>query len=193
MKCFPSICFSVSIFAMLLDFSGARGFVWTASMDRLTGKAQSNEISFPSKHWSHSNSDLVDHFLCYPQWLCKGSVTLGLLKAVAADGWDVRLIGFGTSLLKLGPPVRRGNEVQFPFQGGLMVAKTKSRQGYLKFSAYDDGVIQTGIVNYRASLCGVSAPTNAVRRLVYLRTQSLVHAYVMWRFHQYCRTAESNS
>jgi hypothetical protein len=174
-----------------------KGFKWSASVDRKSGLAQSQEISYPKSSEGHYDNDnakkISQRFLDYPTWLCKGSVTLGLFKAVRSSAeqsggpcWDVRLKGTGTSMLALGLPSKRGNVVQFPLQGGLVVA---ANQGCLRFAVTDHGLIETNIVNYRPSICGAKPPISAFRAGVYVRSQTLVHAYVMWRFHRYCQSA----
>jgi hypothetical protein len=47
--------------------------------------------------------------------------------------------------------------------------------------------IQTNIVGYRPWLCGATKPVPALRANLYLHSQSIVHGYVMWRFHRRCR------
>jgi hypothetical protein len=181
----------------------AKGFKWSASVDRKTGLAQSQETTYPKRtsegrYDSDQAKKIAQRFLDYPKWLCKGSVTLGLFKAVPSSaersssscGWDVRLKGTGTSMLALGQPSKRGNVVQFPLQGGLLVA---ANNGCLRFAVTDHGVIETNIVNYRPSICGKSPPITAFRAAVYGRTQTLVHAFVMWRFHRYCQSAATTA
>jgi len=47
--------------------------------------------------------------------------------------------------------------------------------------------IQTEIVNeYHPLLVGSTLPIPILRKWVYRLTQSIIHAYVMWRFHDYC-------
>jgi hypothetical protein len=206
---FVSLLYSIlAVQSAAASSDGRKRFHWSASVDRKTGVAQSQEVSYPSRlrrckdrHGDDSYDDtkmkrmMIQCFLDYPRWLCKGSVTLGLLRAVpcraAANGrnanddavWDLQLTGIGTSMLALGKPTRRSNVVQFPFQGGLLVAQN---QGCLRFAVTDHGVIETNVVDYRPRLLS-NPPVHALRAVVYQRTQTLVHAYVMWRFHRYCR------
>ena len=45
--------------------------------------------------------------------------------------------------------------------------------------------LQSKLVDYRSKIVG-TAPTNLIRTNFYLGSQSLLHAYVMWRFHHQC-------
>ena len=91
-----------------------------------------------------------------------------------------------------------------PIMGGLLSSKSgdKTDQGSLLFSFRSDATIsnpndniqdgcltiRTAIVGYRPWLAG-PAPLAAWRRRAYLSSQSLIHAYVMWRYHRHvCQT-----
>lgn len=52
-------------------------------------------------------------------------------------------------------------------------------------NGYADIEIETRLVDYRPSIAGIP-PIGSVRRLLYRHTQSYLHAYVMWRFHNHC-------
>jgi hypothetical protein len=79
-----------------------------------------------------------------------------------------------------------------PIVGGCMARRRKpggSYSGSLTFvleqSSLDTYRIETGITNdYRPSLAG-PPPVSSVRGWFYQSTQSLLHAYVMWRFHRF--------
>lgn len=47
--------------------------------------------------------------------------------------------------------------------------------------------LRTALSDYRPFLCGSSLPVSNLRAFAYLRTQGLIHAWVMNRFHRYCR------
>jgi hypothetical protein len=128
-------------------------------------------------------------------------------------GYDVvtrRWLG-GVTLLSLDRPkvaVISGPElngrcytVSLPIVGGLLAVRHEGSKsaslGSLCFSleirgdhrrAPDEikGRLITFIQAYRARMCGPVVPTHPLRARLYLSTQSLVHAYVMWRYHWYC-------
>lgn len=52
--------------------------------------------------------------------------------------------------------------------------------------------LQTELVDYRPILVGSRTPSRAIRTALYLGSQSLIHAYVMWRFHAHCRNLDSD-
>jgi hypothetical protein len=218
-------------------YDGSKGFQWSASVDRASGLAYSNEVSVYSKQQqqqqqqqhSDDNDDdaatrMVHCFLEYPKWLCQGSVTLGLLNnavprafsaATSSCCSQVRLFGRnGPVLLEFGPPVmvvkqqQQGTSVvvvQFPMMGGWMVAQpphhnnNNNNSGCLQFAVTTTNsnqtshsrVIETNLIDYRPRLLlsgGGCSGVTGFRSALYLKTQSLVHAYVMWRFHRYCKT-----
>ena len=103
--------------------------------------------------------------------------------------------------------------VTVPIVGGLLAVQKEKRQksedlGYLEFtlqqnknqrnSATDDAtqieeeevLIITKIKNYSPMLVGTREPPRLLRKATYLSTQSIFHAYVMWRFHKYCIHSE---
>ena len=56
--------------------------------------------------------------------------------------------------------------------------------------------LQTELIDFRPRVVGAAIPSNPLRTGFYLGTQSIVHAFVMWRFHGACRSVyqtEDNS
>jgi hypothetical protein len=47
-----------------------------------------------------------------------------------------------------------------------------------------DATFRTAIADYRPWVVGFKSPPSWVRKHAYLNTQSLVHSYVMWKFHR---------
>ena len=91
----------------------------------------------------------------------------------------------------------------FPITGGLLTAPetTRMKEGLGKVvfvlkktsvheaSESDTNVqcsIRSELVGYRPFVVG-RAPANVIRTGIYLGSQSMVHAWVMWRFHRRCR------
>jgi hypothetical protein len=84
---------------------------------------------------------------------------------------------------------------RFPFQkkvasggGALRLSLLCKRQktSYNKRTTldHDDIQIQTELVGYRPRLAS-GHPVRTLRKHLYLSTQSIIHAYVMWRFHRH--------
>jgi len=149
----------------------------------------------------------------YPVWLCRFPTTLGFLKAVPSKGggYHIKTRIFGVTILSLGAPYAHSlrlksreseSSVVLPITGGILAlsgVEGKDR-GALKFaiqsvsSAEQEGALKTKIVTaisgYRPALCGKQTPTSFLRTKFYLSTQSVLHSYVMWRFHRHCRGLE---
>jgi hypothetical protein len=71
---------------------------------------------------------------------------------------------------------------------GVLVFKlqtTKVAQNGDRFVAGGKRTLITEIHNYRPMLCGTTIPFKTHRVRLYLGTQSLAHAFVMWRFHKH--------
>lgn len=143
----------------------------------------------------------------YPNWLVSGSVTLGLLRAVSNPNdistvlkprlIDLNLLSFGD--LRIKRATATGCEFELPITGGVLSLPPKRKQqdrGCLNFevittdSMTDDGNtaischLRTTIAgNYCPWVAG-DPPVPFVRKWTYLSSQSLVHAYVMWRYHK---------
>jgi hypothetical protein len=90
--------------------------------------------------------------------------------------------------------------VTIPISGGFFAAgKDTKVKGALVFKLQTTKVAQNGdrflaggkrtliteIHNYRPMLCGTTIPFKTHRVRLYLGTQSLAHAFVMWRFHKH--------
>jgi hypothetical protein len=105
---------------------------------------------------------------------------------------------------------RRILQVDFPVIGGLLDGKQRqakvssskilSEHGCIRFVVEQEEMrgedeTQQGrkgwhVVRIKSSICGGycpaitgTAPVNIIRKVAYLSSQSLIHAYVMWRFH----------
>jgi len=231
-----------------------QGFTWGASVDRITGTAAAQEIShFRATATTTGNgrnnprsgaaallAQTSSTLGRYPQWLCRASVTLGLLRVreeiasgagatYGATSIQTRLGGI--DLLTFDKPVGQRVSVntrdkassrsllqqeavqwKYPITGGVLASRPGGalvvtlRQQQQPFvtspssSSSMDLVLDTQLVDYRPRLVGgaVAASTttttttrrgtNPLRVGFYLGTQSLLHGYVMWRFHRYVRS-----
>jgi hypothetical protein len=184
-------------------------FAWQASLDRATGLAASKETSqlqlkhkTPSKPMlarlcdqivrQHKLSKCSTEFVStWTKFLCSGPVTLGFFQAIKDDK------GFSSlqprwlplPILKFGEIRRRHyNAWEIPIQGGFLslTGPRNNTRGKLTFQVHqkhDRVCLQMNIVDYRPWLAG-QAPVPLVRKSLYLSTQSIVHAYITWRFHQ---------
>ncbi len=148
----------------------------------------------------------------YPQWLCQASVTLGLLQAIPRIGrsYEIRTRLGGLHVLTFDRPHRHEysfdtlmmmmrrrsfvDTISLPMLGGFMAATGPGPKGRLKFTVVHltnnanwrgpkRMIITTEIDRYRPMLLGKEG--GWTRAQVYRRTQSVVHAYVMWRFHHH--------
>jgi hypothetical protein len=199
-----------------------KSYSWRAAVDRTLGRAFSRETSNlvpigtekDSRKINAPNFDAVVFrtLASYPSWLCRGSQSLGLLKAVKTSdgGCDVQTRWGSCSVLSFDRPRRHGQlhplssilplffssdcTVELPISGGaLAITGTPGGNGSLWFTiqkrntsfkgSLNCGTFKTEIQSYRPSLCGKKIPTSALRSRLYLGTQSLVHGFVMWRFH----------
>jgi hypothetical protein len=190
---------------------------WSAAVDRNLGTASSLEISHPSNpqlEIGTARAAVFHRMETYGTWLCRGTVSFGLLQAVHQAGsvCEVRTRWMGIVLLSLGRPRRwerrayhlpwsvLPNEnvctVTIPISGGcLAIVGNKSNGGALVFTlrttfpGKDEDTTRhtfvTEIQHYRPMLCGYSIPIHPLRARLYLGTQSLAHVFVMWRFHKH--------
>jgi hypothetical protein len=186
-------------------------FSWQASLDAPTGLARAKETSkaaFTTTGSSRQATRKLQHFsrnlaASYPNWLVSGSVTLGILRAVSNPNdlsttlkprlIDLRLLSFGD--LRIKRATATGCEFELPITGGLLSLppKGKHNRGCLNFEVITDKMtdgsvischLRTTIVgNYRPWVAG-DPPVPFLRKWTYLSSQSLVHAYVMWRYHK---------
>ena len=144
----------------------------------------------------------------YPQWLPK--VAWGLLRATTTTTtrskqsttttttiqprfWDCNLLSFGN--LQVRKMNRRGCELELPIVSGLLALGNKN-QGCLKFYAVvepnNKGSDNDRITcRFQSKIGGNYCPWIAggegspmAQKWMYLSTQSIVHAYIMWRFHK---------
>lgn len=190
-------------------------FKWTASIDRSTGIATSLETSIvPLKcnlcrAVSKTPSNTVESvFARYPTWLASWRVTFGLLRAIPIEDkrksrqiaicdsvFGVKLLSFGTGRFRVARKAKSDKEYNMliPIVGGLMaLPSSKGSSGALSFSLIQccEGSaalrLETAVTNdYRPTIAG-EAPVSRLRASFYRSTQSLLHAYIMWRFHHYC-------
>jgi len=191
-------------------------FKWNASIDRSTGIATSRETSAApyscslcrAMNSSRTPAKLVESvFGRYPSWLAGWRVTFGCLRAVptmdeknSIHATALRDSLCGVTLLSFGQGrfhVRRKLQTEYrmviPIVGGLMaLPSSKGSYGSLVFSLIrnDDGNDSLSLVtsiadDYRPAIAG-SPPVSRLRAGLYRSSQSLFHAYIMWRFHHYC-------
>lgn len=156
----------------------------------------------PAKH-------MQQVFGSYPSWLAGWRVTFGCLKACPVmdtkRNKQAILICdslFGTTLLSFGPEKSRvmhrkrltTYSTVIPIVGGVLaLPSSEGTYGSLSFqlkktASNNDSVLtlETSIVDdYRPAIAGM-APSSRFRAGLYRSTQSLFHAYIMWRFHHYC-------
>jgi hypothetical protein len=177
------------------------GFDWEASMDAKSGSAKSTETSqvtllkpnnfiqyFRQQRTIYQTSqDIVSS---WADFLCRGSVTLGLFEA---KHWN-KVVSLQPkfiplSLLEFGEVRRRRNCWEIPIEGGFLskCGPKRGDRGKLTFqvsTAKEDRLLlETHIVDYRPWLVG-GAPVPVMRKLLYSSTQSVVHGYITWRFHK---------
>lgn len=208
----PTARRSLRCILLLLTIISSAAFKWNASIDRSTGIATSRETSrVPSScnlhralNASSTPSKLIENiFGRYPSWLAGWRVTFGLLRAVPVmDGRKgkqtaIRDSLFGVTLLSFGPGRFRARRNEYnmviPIVGGVLaLPSSKGTYGGLSFSLLqgdsneNSTVMETSIVDgYRPTIAG-SAPVSRLRAGLYRSTQSLLHAYIMSRFHHYC-------
>mmetsp|Transcript_18995 Transcript_18995/g.31503 ORF Transcript_18995/g.31503 Transcript_18995/m.31503 type:complete len:201 (+) Transcript_18995:16-618(+) len=187
-----SIIFLLS--ALLLNTEAA-AYRWAASIDRSTGIAQSCESSrVPATSRLSQQPSVEDVFSLYPQWLSTFRISMGLLttKKQADGSTSLQDRLFGLHLLEFGKhKCTDANTVLIPINGGILARSDDGRNyGGLSFSLRQEGeIMETAIYHgYRPTIAG-KAPVSCVRAWTYRSTQSLLHAYVMWRFHGYCYDA----
>ena len=122
---------------------------------------------------------------------------------------------FGMTFLSFGPgrfsvreiqrrAGRRATEytVTLPLAGGLLARPSSSGTfGSLFFTLISKRdangesffVIDTGIADgFRPALAGSTPPLSRTRAGIYRSSQSLLHAYIMWRFHRHCYHASES-
>lgn len=152
-------------------------------------------------------SEILERFSRYPEWVVRGAVTLGLFQVlpVQGGGFELRDRIFGISFLTFGSPKGRrdaswtamGRESQctvtIPIEGGILaLCKYKrDKMGFLRMKIKhskdtDRTLLVTEVDGYCPMLAGSKEPVPFHRKWIYLSSQSLIHAYVMWRFHRYC-------
>ena len=174
------------------DAAAASNFRWSASIDLPTGVAVSKEVStIPPGCQLRKGKSPNKIFASYPSWLSKCRVTFGILKTrdVKGEKWIKDRL-FGYDILGFGKPKVRNNcSVSIPIVGGLMALPSKDgAYGSLVFELHSDELETRVAYGYRPSIAG-AAPVSRLRAWTYQSTQSLLHAYVMWRFHFYCYNA----
>jgi hypothetical protein len=163
-----------------------------------------------------------DLFGGYPSWLASWPVSWGCLRAIPIPGETkkchktiaLRDPIFGKTVLLFGPGCfsvrerrrhigRRATEytMTLPFVGGFLARPSpEGTYGSLLFSLVSDKrdkgdsilVLDTAIADYRPALAGSKLPISRMRAGIYRSTQSLLHAYVMWKFHHYCYNASES-
>lgn len=196
----PSALFLALILTIVLWTSvGAKNYRWTAALDRSSGIATSLEVSsapLSNRPWT-KDVCVRTIFATYPVWLVKPSVTGGILKAKSNPNGSttIHLRGFGHNILTFQRHVARGKDsILLPIAGGVLAlpnpnSRTRKYGGAISFSMNKNRILETKIERgYRPSIAGYS-PVSRVRALTYRSTQSLFHAYVMWRFHMHCYDA----
>lgn len=186
-------------------------FSWQASLDTATGIGRAKETSkaiFKITGSSREAIEKLQHFshtlaASYPNWLASGSVTLGTLRAVSNPDdlstdlkprlIDTCLLSFGD--LRIKRATTTGCEFELPITGGLLSLPSKGKQdrGCINFEVISDSMPDDSVIScyMRTTIAGSYCPIVAgappvpfVRKWTYLSSQSLVHAYVMWRYHK---------
>jgi hypothetical protein len=224
---------SIGPIHVLTPSSTRTSYSWEATVDSIQGLASSKETSNivssslnKTKHVVTQNSRIDPNFgggqwlfEAYPIWMCRGSVSFGLLKALEHQKKSYRIctrIG-GIHLLTFDRPQRSRQKkieristflsrrclletvtVTIPIIGGQLTSGEYGKNnGELLFSIntktrkemFHPVVVQqnisTEIRNYKPKLCGSRVPIHKVRARIYLSTQSIIHSFVMWRFHHH--------
>lgn len=186
----------------------------TAVVTMFPSSSSSSDDKTDSNH-AHDVWTLVTQRLeQYPQWLVRGAVTLGLFQAVPLPGGGCSLQDrfFGINFLSFARPLssrfsfyktvptcdgailqtRQGDcTVVLPIVGGLLALNNSAGTACLWFrlqhnESTEETKLVTEIRGYNPWLIGSRQPVPLYRKMLYLSTQSLVHAYVMWRFHRHC-------
>jgi hypothetical protein len=186
-------------------------FSWQASLDAATGRARAKETSksaFKTTGSPREATRKLQHFsrnlaASYPNWLVSGSVTFGILRAVSNPNdlstvlkprlVDLNLLSFGD--LRIKRATATGCEFELPITGGLLSLPPKGKRdrGCLDFEVITDSMTDGTVISchLRTTIAGNYCPWVAgdppvpfVRKWTYLSSQSLVHAYVMWRYHK---------
>lgn len=149
-------------------------------------------------------SGVIDRLERYPEWLVRGAVTFGLFRAVPVQdgGCSLQDRFLGINFLTFGSPESEKHlqeglgdcTVTLPIVGGLLALRKPSRNedmGCLKFTLEQNEALKqtqliTEIQGYSPLLVGSREPAPFYRKCLYLSTQSIIHAYVMWRFQRHC-------
>jgi len=147
---------------------------------------------------------------------CRNTFGLLKAVPTADGGYQIKTRLFGVNILLFGEPFSRRSfaltkkdssyTVVLPFTGGyLSLAGPIGDRGSLNFALHTrrrrkktgkttksetsppTSQIVTGLSGYRPTLCGNHIPTSHLRVNGYLASQSIIHGFVMWRFHRHCR------
>lgn len=194
---------------VLLEYHHATSFQWEASLDRGTGIATSKEVSCVTIERQPAGQDDAwgeksKHFVSsWTDFLCKTSITFGILQAkhdpsVGTSSLHPR--GVPTlKILTFGPLTQRHKNVwEIPIVPSWLARPDPIQPDYfgcLRFELKPVKVsrgnkpqvttltLESRIVDYRPWLVG-PPPVSRIRKHLYLNSQSRIHAYVTWRFHQ---------
>jgi len=138
-------------------------------------------------------------FLDYPRWLASKSITFGLIGTKHDVDNSIKILFLGFVVLIFGAAISKKTDttlqVTYPVMGGFLSGKNcNEKNGELVFFAdFDDNRLETRVVDYQPAIAG--APKllflSWLRRFIYRCTQSVTHAYVMWRFHDKMRRGSS--
>jgi hypothetical protein len=181
----------------------SRNFTWKARIDPQTGLASSIEESTAKVSRNVNVKRISEDFVAtWPDFICQGSVTLGLFEAKrqgTSSCISIRPRCIPINLLTFGmarPRNQRANIFygEIPIEGGVLAlptSKDNKKYGKLTFSVTKQEqqssdkhyvFLKSKIVNYRPWLVG--RHPSKVRQRLYLSTQSVLHAYITWRFHK---------
>ena len=204
----PWVVFLILKMIMIPHWSDA--FQWSGSLDSKTGLANSIERSEIAHNSNIETIQCRAHelFSNYPKWLVRKRVTFGSLclreRAICDSLFGSKLLIFD-SFPSYDEESENsvGKKVHFllPISGGGLANRGDNRQseadfsfGSLQFTLTESNSknqetqpvleLETRVVGFKSAIAG-SAPVGKVRKLIYLSSQRLVHAYVMWRYHRY--------
>ena len=189
-------------------------FQWSGSLDCKTGLANSIERSEMINNVE--TVELIQRrahelFSNYPKWLVRRRVTFGSLflreRSICDPLFGSRLLTFDSPFYNEENP-RNKVEMFLPILGGILTNEEDPQQseennslGSLHFKltvipsknqATESLLeLETRVVEFKPALAG-SAPVGILRKMIYLLSQRLVHAYVMWRYHKYISSELSN-
>ena len=201
-------CVILTLF-MVLTPCQSLAFHWRGSIDCKTGLADSVERSEirTNSNLERIQSRCYELFYNYPRWLVQRRITFGFLTlkegSICDSMFGSRLLifdsppyieGFGNTSVDFSLSVLGGSLVN---EKGEHAREEDTSFGSLYFALHNkipqnkdtlsSFELETRIIQFKPSLAG-SVPIRMIGKTIYLYSQRIVHAYVMWRYHKYIHT-----